>query len=637
MVSVTVEHAVVQRLLSPEDPALKVKVLTDLLDYPVDDPEVAATRRRVAGQPWVKATLDAHNGDGTWGRGFYHKYDGTSWVLLHLSEVGVPMDLPQVASGIEHLLDTAAPVDAIRGARGLPFHDLPGGMYWKYPIACLTAHMALVLLRAGLVDHAVTRAALRSCAHRFEAGRGFGCFVVDDSLLPACVMTVPKVLKAFLAIPADLRTTEDESLIEQMVQLLKGFGLYRYVPREAKEWREWAHHATASERRVAKPQWIASGRVEPRQSKDGWLRFSFPHSYNSDLLEVLLLVGEVAPYRDEVVDAGLEVVLSKRGRDGTWKMVGGLNGKMHADLDRKGKPSPWITYRALLAFKRFGLLEPIRRSRRKRFKYAMRSRSTRTPPPSEDHAAWEAVATFWHERMGEGNDFVDVLVWPTVRRLLPALSGARVLDVGCGNGLYARKLAAAGASVLAVDYSERMLDHAREATDAGEIDYGVMDAADSQSLEALPTGEFEAVLSTMALMDMSDIGPLFRVLPRVLKPGGSFVFATAHPSFNSPHATLEREADAAGSIRVEAYQTPSEARGAAIRGQPAETLFFHRSLADLLRPAFESGLVLDALEEAAFPAHHPQGPRPDSWGGPFHEFPAVLVGRVRPRVASNDP
>lgn len=256
--------------------------------------------------------------------------------------------------------------------------------------------------------------------------------------------------------------------------------------------------------------------------------------------------------------------------------------------------------------------------------------------PGEDRAAWEAVAAFWHERMGEGNDFVDVLIWPAVRRLLPALPGSRVLDVGCGNGLYARKLAAHGASVLAIDYSERMIGHARDATEGEEIEYAVMDATDPGSLEALPTRGFDAVLSTMVLMDMSDIGPLFRALPRVLKPGGSFVFATAHPSFNSPHARLERESDGRGSIRVEAYQTSSRVPGVAIRGQPAETPVFHRSLADLLRPAFEIGLVLDALEERSFPEGHPQGPRPDSWGGRFHEFPAVLVGRARVAVPSAD-
>jgi hypothetical protein len=353
---VVLEQDVLEWLLDPADPALRVRVLRDLLDRSLQDREVVAARERIPEQPWVKATLAAHNGDGTWGRGFYHKYDGTSWVLLHLSEVGAPMDLPPIRAGVQRLIDTARPAVRMRGVRAQPFRDLDEGVYWKHPIACLTAHMALVLIRAGLVDHAVARAALNLCRHRFEKGLGFGCFVVDDSLLPACVMTVPKVLKAFLAVPADRRTAQDNAMIQDMVDVLKEVHLYQYVPRDAKEWRVWAHTATTAERRDAKPEWIAAGRVEPRRPKEGWLHFSFPHSYNSDLLEVLLLLGEAGARRDETIDAGLEILRAKRGHDGMWKMVGGLNGKMHANLDRKGRPSPWITYRALLAFKRFGEL-----------------------------------------------------------------------------------------------------------------------------------------------------------------------------------------------------------------------------------------------------------------------------------------
>jgi hypothetical protein len=347
---------VLHRLLDPSDPALRAKVLTDLLGFTAGDPEVVATRGRIPDQLWAKATLAAHNGDGTWGRGFYHKYDGTSWVLLHLSEVGVPMDLPEIQAGVERLVETAQDVREISGLRGEPFKNLADGVCWKYPISCLIAHMALVLIRAGLADHPVTRSALNSCRHRFEPGHGFGCFVIDDSLLPACVMTIPKVMKPLLALPPEARRAEDEEWIQAMADVLKKFNLYRYVPEAAREWREWAHKASAAERREAKPIWIAEGKLEPCGPKEGWLRFSFPHSYNSDLLEVLLLVGEADPRRDEVVEAGLEILLSGRGSDGMWKMVGGLNGKMHANLDQKGKPSPWITYRALLAFKRFGLL-----------------------------------------------------------------------------------------------------------------------------------------------------------------------------------------------------------------------------------------------------------------------------------------
>jgi len=72
-----------------------------------------------------------------------------------------------------------------------------------------------------------------------------------------------------------------------------------------------------------------------------------------------LLLGEAGTPRSDAIDAGLEIVRSNRGPDGMWKMVGGLNGKMHARLDAMGQPSPWMTYRALLAFKRFGRLSPM--------------------------------------------------------------------------------------------------------------------------------------------------------------------------------------------------------------------------------------------------------------------------------------
>ncbi len=67
-----------------------------------------------------RATLPAQNGDGTRGRGFYHNCDGTSWVLLHLSEVGAPMDLPPIREGVERLIRTARPIGKLRGDRGGP-------------------------------------------------------------------------------------------------------------------------------------------------------------------------------------------------------------------------------------------------------------------------------------------------------------------------------------------------------------------------------------------------------------------------------------------------------------------------------------------------------------------------------------
>jgi hypothetical protein len=46
--------------------------------------------------------------------------------------------------------------------------------------------------------------------------------------------------------------------------------------------------------------------------------------------------------------------------------------------------------------------------------------------------AWDRNAEFWNERMGEGNDFFNILLWPAVERLLKPQPGERLLDVACG-------------------------------------------------------------------------------------------------------------------------------------------------------------------------------------------------------------
>jgi 2-polyprenyl-3-methyl-5-hydroxy-6-metoxy-1,4-benzoquinol methylase len=256
-------------------------------------------------------------------------------------------------------------------------------------------------------------------------------------------------------------------------------------------------------------------------------------------------------------------------------------------------------------------------------------------------AAWNAGAQFWDERMGEGNDFVEVLIWPAVERMLAPRRGERILDVACGNGLTSRRLAAAGADVLAFDFSEAMIEHAIARTVCprdghGRVEYRVVDATDSDALLGLGVGEYDAALCNMALFDMADIRPLAASLPKLLRPGGRFVFSVLHPCFNSADVTHvaeleDREGDIVTtySIKVRTYMSPSATRGAAIRGQPEPHIYFHRPLQDLLEPFLAAGFVVDGLEERAFPPDHPQGSTPLSWGGCFSEIPPVLVARLR--------
>lgn len=256
----------------------------------------------------------------------------------------------------------------------------------------------------------------------------------------------------------------------------------------------------------------------------------------------------------------------------------------------------------------------------------------------ETRDAWNQNATFWDEHIGEGNDFVEVLIWPATERLLDPHPGEHILDIGCGNGLYARRLAALGAEIVAFDFAEEMIARAlaRTTEHRDRIHYAVLDATDADALLSLGEGRFDSAVSNMVLFDMAEIGPLMRTLPRLLLPGGRFVFSVMHPCFNNPHATHlgemeDRDGDIVTlySVRVSGYITPSTSRGAAIRGQPRPQLYFHRPLQVLLGAALDAGFVLDALEEPSFPPDHPPGGSPLSWGGNLSEIPPVLICRMR--------
>ncbi len=256
----------------------------------------------------------------------------------------------------------------------------------------------------------------------------------------------------------------------------------------------------------------------------------------------------------------------------------------------------------------------------------------------ETRDAWEQNAAYWDAHIGEGNDFVNVLIWPATQQLLELRPGERVLDAGCGNGLYARRLAALGVDVVAFDFSAELIERARARTTehAERIEYRVLDATDEAALLTLGERQFDAAICQMALFDIADIQPLMRALVRLLRPGGRFVFSVIHPCFNSPDMTFVAEmADRDGdivtvySIKVFNYITPKVSQAAAIRGQPKPQLVFHRPLQALLGAGFDAGFVLDGLQERAFPPDHPSGRSPLSWGGNYSEIPPVLVARMR--------
>jgi 2-polyprenyl-3-methyl-5-hydroxy-6-metoxy-1,4-benzoquinol methylase len=256
---------------------------------------------------------------------------------------------------------------------------------------------------------------------------------------------------------------------------------------------------------------------------------------------------------------------------------------------------------------------------------------------AQSREAWKRNAAHWDETMGEGNRWNLQLIRPAVERLLGAVDGRHILDAGCGNGQISRWLADKGAQVVAFDFSEPLLARARARSGAygGRVDYHLADATDRAALLALPGAPFDAVVATMALMDMADIEPLIEASRAILGPEGRFVFSVPHPCFNTSYTTLvvERSESDDGkprvdySVKTSRYKTPSTSLGIALLGQPAPQPYFNRPMEALFGAFFEAGFVLDGLLEPTF--EH-SGPEYRAHWSNFHEIPPVLVARMRP-------
>jgi len=267
----------------------------------------------------------------------------------------------------------------------------------------------------------------------------------------------------------------------------------------------------------------------------------------------------------------------------------------------------------------------------------------RTPTHDDVRDIWDRNASFWDEQMAEGNLFHRHLVGPSAERLLGIKPGERVIEFGCGNGQFSRRLAELGAIVFATDVSPNLLQHARERSAARpelaeRLAYGVLDAADPDALAGVDGAPFDAAVCNMAIMDMIEIDPLFAALPSLLTPHGRFVFTIMHPCLNNPGGTTltQEDADVDGeytstfAVRVIKYRTTGATRGLAMLGQPVPQWYFHRTLSELLNAAFRAGLVLDGLDEPYLPPDVTRDAQGLSWRR-FTEIPPVLAVRLRPR------
>jgi len=237
-------------------------------------------------------------------------------------------------------------------------------------------------------------------------------------------------------------------------------------------------------------------------------------------------------------------------------------------------------------------------------------------PEQEVARCWDGNANVWADHVRQGWDtYREHFNNPAFFEFIGDPSGKTVLDAGCGEGYNTRLLARSGARMTGVDISERMIELARreEQREPLGIRYELASFSDLGIFNdgRRTSRAFDAVVSSMALMDGPDFERAAKEICRVLRPGGDLMFSITHPCFLTGGYGWIPDDDGALVITVSDYfarepwverwrfsKAPgSENAAFASEVEPFAVPRFPRTLSEYLNGLIEAGFVLRRIQE----------------------------------------
>ncbi len=312
-------------LLEKENPSVRYFTLTGLLNKPFTDKNVIESKKAIFNKGIVACILEQQHEGGYWGdpgRFYNAKYTGTVWQLMILAELGADVSDERIKNACEFILNNAQEKESC----GFSFRKHakePGGIKSEI-IPCLTGNMVWSLVKLGLVDD-----------KRVQGGIEWICNYqrTDDRTdkppqgwpydryemcwgRHSCHMGVVKSLKALAAIPDEKRNDAVKEKISQLAEFLLKHHIYKK-----------SHDLS-------------------KTSRPGWLKPGFPLMYQTDILEILEILTDLG-YHDPRIQGAIDIIKSKKNKEGRWILENTFNGKMLEDIEQKGKESKWITLKAL--------------------------------------------------------------------------------------------------------------------------------------------------------------------------------------------------------------------------------------------------------------------------------------------------
>jgi SAM-dependent methyltransferase len=206
----------------------------------------------------------------------------------------------------------------------------------------------------------------------------------------------------------------------------------------------------------------------------------------------------------------------------------------------------------------------------------MTQESTNSPAAPIDLLSTKDGYDLWAAIYDEEGNPLIAIEEPRVDQLLGDVRGLSVADIGCGTGRHAIRLASAGATVQAIDFSAGMLERAKNKAKGLKITFRVHDLA-----ERLPFADesFDRVICGLVVDHIADLVGLFREMGRICHPSGFVIVSVMHPAMML-RGVQARFHDPASGREIRPASCPHQ-------------------LSDYVMAAVQAGFILDHLSEHA--------------------------------------
>lgn len=239
------------------------------------------------------------------------------------------------------------------------------------------------------------------------------------------------------------------------------------------------------------------------------------------------------------------------------------------------------------------------------------------------------------ERYFEAADITNEEVnFPAMVKSVGKIEEQTILDYGCGNGRFSRKIEKMKAGkVIGVDKEQSMIDLAQKSNPDSQVEYH---SNPDNSLSFLSENSVDKVMANLVFMmspTKQEMRRAFQEIQRVLKRGGLFVYLVTHSAF------IERGAPDYRNEFSEPFDYFAEERPYQFilmdsNGQEINEKFYdyHYTLSTYINMAIESGFTIVSVEEVGY--RDPDVANKNNVPQEFRRFPQSFIVTAKKSGAS---